>query len=768
MKVSLGRIFYPKGVINVEVDEFAIFAANVISVIEGEYESDTIKLKGNVPNLRYGNEYKVWCHLVENNNWGETYAIDTMNRVVEIQTKEDQMTFLEAILPHQTIQDMFDKYDDVLPLLESKDIEALTKINGIGEYRANEIIQEYEATKDNSIIYLKLKDAELTPAMINKLVDYYGSPDAVVDIIQHDPYSLVEVNGIGFIKADEIALKMGIEPFAECRVRGFLLHFLKEKGEEGKSYMYFDEIIDAIYMTLGDIPQNTIIEAANELLNKQQIVVFDNGEKIALTYFYNLEKNIYTELMRIQKGIVEDVEDDLENDELRHKINISDNHISESIKHSEFKQGFAFTDEQKNAIYSISTNNVIVITGSAGTGKTSTALGICDVCNDFDIVGCALSGQAALRLQQATGISCGTIHRTLGYMNGTFTYNKYNKLSIDMLIIDEATMINGLLFYSLLQSVPTGAKVIMLGDVQQLTPIGNCQIFADLLECGGNVIASNSLTKIHRQAAKSGIITTSAKIVQQKQIFKSAFVGKETLGELKDMHLDISNKTSDLLKRILDYYYSELEKFNSIMDVQICVPKRINGDISCYSLNTKIQEIINPKIEDEPEVEVFVRGSSKKDNKKYNFRIGDKVINRKNNYNARQVNSDDCKNDSLGVIFNGAMGKIESIDDNGLITIDFFENGKFRFDKKQSENLELAYACTIHSLQGSGFKSVIVALDNSSFIMNNCEILYTAITRAKKNCILVGDNYAVRKAIKTKDTKSKNTLLRKFLIGELN
>lgn len=770
MKVSLGKIFYPKGVVGVDSNEFAIFAANVISVIDGEYEEEAIKLKGNVPNLRYGNEYKVWCHLAENNNWGETYVIDTMNRIFEIKTKEDQMTFLQAILPYQTVQDMFNEYDDIVPLLETKNIEALTKIKGIGEYRANEIIQEYEATKDNSIIYLKLKDAELTSVMINKLVNHYGSPDAVVDIVQQDPYSLVEVDGIGFAKADDIARKMGIEPFAECRVRGFLLYLLKEKGEEGKSYLSYDEILDSLYSALGEIPEDIVSEVASNLLEKKQIVLLDEGEKIALSYFYNLEKNIFIELTRLQKGISNKITDsETESNDGNYVPNImdvSEKDISELIKESEFEQGFAFTDEQKEAIYSVRNNNVIAITGSAGTGKTSTALGICNVFRQYNIQGCALSGQAAYRLQQATKLHCATIHRTLNWMAGEFKYNAFNKLPVDVLIVDESTMVNGSLFYSLLKAVPTGAKVIMLGDIQQLTPIGNCQVFADILKYGSDVVASNNLSKIHRQAAKSGIITASVDIVQQKQIFDSTFNGKQTIGELKDLQLDIYKERLDLSEQVVTYYVNQMKNFDSVMDVQVCVPKRINGSLSCYNLNTKIQNQINPRVLDEPEISVFVRGSAKKDNKKYVFRVGDKVINRKNDYKARKVISENYDEDEVGTIFNGSMGIIESIVGD-LITINFFENGRFRFNIKQAENLELAYACTIHSLQGSGFKSVIVTLDNSSFIMLNCEILYTAITRAKKNCILVGNNYAIRKAINTKETKTKSTLLGKFLSGEL-
>lgn len=201
---------------------------------------------------------------------------------------------------------------------------------------------------------------------------------------------------------------------------------------------------------MGEIPEDIVSEVASNLLEKKQIVLLDEGEKIALSYFYNLEKNIFIELTRLQKGISNKITDsETESNDGNYVPNImdvSEKDISELIKESEFEQGFAFTDEQKEAIYSVRNNNVIAITGSAGTGKTSTALGICNVFRQYNIQGCALSGQAAYRLQQATKLHCATIHRTLNWMAGEFKYNAFNKLPVDVLIVDESTMVNGSLF----------------------------------------------------------------------------------------------------------------------------------------------------------------------------------------------------------------------------------------------------------------------------------------------------------------------------------
>jgi len=294
-----------------------------------------------------------------------------------------------------------------------------------------------------------------------------------------------------------------------------------------------------------------------------------------------------------------------------------------------------------------------------------------------------------------------------------------------------------------------------MGDVQQLTPIGNCQVFADILD--SDVLPIVKLTKPHRQALMSGIIPTSIKVASQEQIFSNSFDGNAVLGELKDMELDISGNKESLSNRIIKHFQSEMEKYKDIMEVQVCVPMRLKGELSCYNINTKIQDIYNPKFNDGNEIEILLE--KKKENvKKYLIRVGDKVLNTKNNYKCVNSNGDNTP------VFNGNIGIIKEIGDDGYCIIDFVGIGEVVFSKSDSKNLELAYACTVHKMQGSGFTSTIVGMDSSSFIMNNSELLYTALTRAKKYCILVGNNFAVSKAIQTKEVKTKQTFLRDMLL----
>ena len=762
IECTLDRIFYPKYAKKVDSGEFAIFSAIVTKRLENcDEDLYSIKLKGNTCTLEYGTTYKVFCKLSESHEiYGDTYELVYINKCIDISSKDKQKEFLKNVLNENLVDKLFDEYDDVIKLLEERDVKSLMKIKGIGNQVALKMIDEYEESKDYSSIYMELGQLGLTHTFIKKLVDFYHSPDTVIDVVRNNPYDLVRVDGVGFKKADEVACKVGIGQYDIRRIKGFLLHHLNEQGEAGKSYLNYQELMKALYDTLGFVPEEVVNATAKQMIDNEDVVVLENGTKIALKRFYDLEKNIMNELLRLQIGRIKVIESDsnefeseLHKDYIPKSFNIGN--WETIIQRVEEEQGFTFTDEQKAAIKLSLDNHVMALTGLAGAGKTSTANGICSLYDNYNILACALSGKASVRITEATGLPASTIHRALGYQNGQFMFNKDNKLAVDIVLIDEATMINGTLFLSLLEAIPTGAKVIIMGDVQQLTPIGNCQVFADILD--SNVLPVVKLTKPHRQALMSGIIPTSIKVANQEQIFGNNFEGNEILGELKDMELDITSSKESMSDTIINHFQTEMAKYNDIMEVQVCVPMRLKGELSCYNLNTKIQNIYNPKFNDSKEIEILLEKKNE-DTKKYLIRVGDKVLNTKNNYKCTNVEGDTTP------VFNGNIGIVKEIEDNGYCTIDFVGIGEVVFSKTDSKNLELAYACTVHKMQGSGFTSTIVGMDTGSFIMNNSELLYTAITRAKKYCVLVGNNYAISKAIQTKEVKTKQTFLRDMLL----
>lgn len=762
IECTLDRIFYPKYSKKVNSGEFAIFSAIVTKRLENcDEDLYSVKLKGNTCTLEYGTTYKVFCKLAESHEtYGDTYELVYISKCIDISSKDKQKEFLKNVLNENLVDRLFDEYDDVIKLLEERDVKSLMKIKGIGNQVALKMIDEYEESKDYSAIYMELGQLGLTHTFIKKLVDFYHSPDIVIDIVRNNPYDLVRVDGVGFKKADEVACKVGIGQYDIRRIKGFLLHHLNDQGEAGKSYLNYQELMKALYDTLGFVPEEVVNATAKSMIDNEDVVVLENGSKIALKRFYDLEKNIMGELLRLQIGRIkviesnfDEFESELHKDYTPKSFNIGN--WETIVQKVEENQGFSFTDEQKSAIKLSLDNHVMALTGLAGAGKTSTANGICSLYDNYNILACALSGKASVRITEATGLPASTIHRALGYQNGVFLFNKENKLAVDIVLIDEATMINGTLFLSLLEAIPTGAKVIIMGDVQQLTPIGNCQVFADILD--SNVLPVVKLTKPHRQALMSGIIPTSIKVANQEQIFGNSFEGNEILGELKDMEFNITSSKESMSDTILNHFQTEMNKYGDIMEVQVCVPMRLKGELSCYNLNTKIQNIYNPKLNDSKEIEILLEKKNE-DTKKYLIRVGDKVLNTKNNYKCLNAEGETTP------VFNGNIGIVKEIANDGYCTIDFVGIGEVLFSKSDSKNLELAYACTVHKMQGSGFTSTIVGMDTGSYIMNNSELLYTAITRAKKYCVLVGNNHAISKAIQTKEVKTKQTFLKDMLL----
>ena len=519
--------------------------------------------------------------------------------------------------------------------------------------------------------------------------------------------------------------------------------------------MDYNDILTAIYATLGSIPDETLAKAADELKNENVIMVSSDGSAIALVKNYELEQNIARELLRLNVNLEEIYGED-------YSCDIKD--YEEVIKDLESQQGFEFTDEQIEAMNMSLKHGVLAITGGGGVGKSTIAKGITLITQNRTkgyVQGVALSGKASLRLQEVTGVKCSTIHRYLAYQPAIgFGFNKHNQLFDNQVILDETTMVSGDIFYSLIQAIPTGSQLIILGDIKQLTPIGNCQVFSDVLSSG--VIPSIELTKLHRQAQMSAIIPTSISVSKQKQIYDKNFYGEVTLGELQDMDLVILNKQDDIRSKLVDKFMVQYElENNNIMDVQIVTMMRTRGNLSAYELNLEIQNRVNPSFSDTNQVEVLL-SKTKNDIKSYKIRQGDKVINMKNNYDTVDIKG------NIVPVFNGNIGIVKEIGDDGVAIIEFEGLGDIIIDKSDMKNIHLAYAVTTHKYQGSQCKRVVVGMDNGSYLLNNTEMLYTAITRARKHCTLVGVNSAVRQAIATRELKTKQTFLKDMLIAASN
>jgi ATP-dependent exoDNAse (exonuclease V) alpha subunit len=393
------------------------------------------------------------------------------------------------------------------------------------------------------------------------------------------------------------------------------------------------------------------------------------------------------------------------------------------------------------------TDNLIV------THNTTVTKAMISVLKDnYDFAQTALAGRAARRMTELSGYEAQTIHKLLNWNPRTFTfeYNSTNQLPYEIIIVDESSMIGGQLFYDLLCAIKTGTKLVIVGDYGQLESIGVCNVFHDLLNT--KVIPVVKLTKIHRQAQKSAIITDSINVRNNKPIFDSSFTGKEIRGELQDLELDIEKDNQTTLMRILKQYSKQMESVgNDIMRLQVIVPQKERGDISTYRINNAIQAIYNADGDNSIEI------SLSKD-KKYTLREGDKVICVKNNYKTVNLEGDETP------IFNGSIGVIRRINlDEKLMVVNFQDIGNVVLSGEFWKTIQLGYAITVHKMQGSSANTVIIGLDYSCYMMLSAEMLYTSISRAEKYCVLVAENKAIQYAIKNTKTDDKTTFLKEFI-----
>lgn len=354
-------------------------------------------------------------------------------------------------------------------------------------------------------------------------------------------------------------------------------------------------------------------------------------------------------------------------------------------------------------------------------------------------------------MTEITGRESYTIHRLLGYApqnplnKDGFTFHDDNPLDVDIVIVDEISMIDAFLFYHLIRAIPSGAKLICLGDMGQLESIGCGNIAYDMIH--SPEIATVYLSQIHRQAASSAIVIEARKIRQGTQIVNNSYTGTETRGELQDLYLDCYSDKSHTFGKIMKRFTEAMRRDNfDIMETQILVPVKSAGDACTYRINTAIQELYNPKSSSKPEIEITSQG------KIVALRKGDKVINTQNTYKTEPP------------IFNGNLGIIKEVfpSEESLI-VSFVGIGDVYIDKKQVSSIELGYAITVHKSQGSQFDYVILGVDFSSYSLLTRELLYTGITRAKKKCDLIVQTGALRTAVSKEGVSKKQTHLQQCL-----
>lgn len=734
---------------------FTIASFDLVKEIDGEVEIHpiykTFTVVGIMPYLMEDADYEISATEVENKKYGKQYQVNSINLYLPngIESKEGQKEFLDIIFTKLQVKEMYEALDDPYMTLKDGDISSLVKVKNCGMKTAVAWIDKFKTYMPLSNAMKELSEYGLTEALLRRIVNHYKSSDIAVEIIQNKPYKLIEVNGVGWHKCDEIAMKGGLKPDSPERIGTYILYYLQERANEGYSYIPADanteiengivsktqkpiNFIDTMIEFFGDDISDEALKGGLDYVN-DQLWFSDDRRFVGLKRIYDLEMSVAENLIRIRDG---------END-------FKYSNWKDIIKQKEIDQGWEYNEQQIEGIKAVLENQVVVITGKAGTGKSSIVDAMIAVLQGYSYAQTALSGRAAARMAEITHEEGYTIHRLLGFPKGDrdhggFVFHEDNKLPRDIIILDEVSMVDGELFNRLVKAIKTGSKLIMLGDTGQLECIGCMNIAADLI--ASKEIVSIELSQIHRQAANSGIITESIKARKGIQLIEKDWIGTEVRGKLNDLVLDCFSDKSNTFYKVMQHASSELEDGTDIMDLMVIAPSYKN-ESGVDNLNAALQSLYNPDSSEKKEV--FVQKSSKA----WILREGDKIINVQNDYYA--------KNKFTAGIFNGNIGVVKNIDiDANTIAVDFQDiPGIMILPKKNWKDLELGYAITCHKAQGSQRKKVIVGLDFGSFIQLSREWVYTAMTRAIDKCYMVAQNNALRYAVSKNSISVKRTHL---------
>lgn len=687
---------------------------NGYTVADIDMQDQLVTTIGFFPELQEGEQVTLSGKWVTHPNYGmqfkaESFSVEVPSSIEAIE-KYLASGLIRGIGPVTAKRMVAHFGKDTLDIIQFHPTR-LTEVEGIGNKKAEQILQSYEEQQGLRDVMLFLQNYGVTPRHAVKLYKKYE--DRTISIIKENPYKMAEdIVGVGFKKADQIAMSMGIDYNSNYRITAGVKYALYQIHQEGHTYCPEQELIKSAAELLqlsNDEVENQLLDMVMKGHLKLEMI---DGEKVYYSIpFFRAEEEV---ALRIISLVMTEIGEEIID-------------LDKRIMQVERKNKILLANKQRQAIREAMYNGLLVITGGPGTGKTTIINSILDILEESqeEVLLAAPTGRAAKRMTETTGREAKTIHRLLeyGFSNEgeeqSFQKNEDAPLAADVVIIDEVSMVDILLMNHLLKAIAPGTRLILVGDKDQLPSVGPGNVLKDIIESG--IVKVVHLDEIFRQAQESMIVINAHNI------------NKGDLPQLnvknKDFFFNRAPSKEELLQIIINLCSTRLPNykgFNPLEDIQVLTPMK-KGLVGVKQLNKSLQEVLNPPIKAKAEKQV---GEDI-------FREGDKVMQIKNNYNISwTIEGEEHKGEG---IFNGDFGIIQNIDlEDDKVSVLFDEEKLVEYDYNQLDELELAYAVTVHKSQGSEFPVVIMPISWGPPMLLTRNLLYTAVTRAKSLVVLVG------------------------------
>jgi len=687
-----------------------------------------VAVVGTVVSVTAGEYVEAIGAWVQDREHGEQFKADEM-RCTPPQTVEGVEKYLgsglvKGIGPHLARQIVKVFGERTLAVIDESPA-FLKEVKGIGPRRIQRIREGWRQHKAVRAIMVFLQSHGVGTARAVRIYKTYG--DQAVDVVRANPYRLAtDIWGVGFKTADDLARRMGVDPRSPNRARAAVRFLLQRLSQEGHVAYPESALLDPALLAgaagVTDIPVE-IMAAAVEAERQAGDLVREPAAEPPLIYLKSLflaEIGVARSLLRLQTGD-HPLPPFLDAEAAVHAV--------------EGKMGLELAAAQRDAIVQAGRSKVLVVTGGPGVGKTTIVRGILEIFSGRGLrCGlCAPTGRAAKRLTETTGREAKTIHRLLEFdpALGGFKRDAANPLDLDLLVVDETSMVDVALMYQLLRAVPRRACLVLVGDVDQLPSVGPGAVLADVIASGAVPVVR--LTEIFRQAGRS-LIVRAAHAVRRGEIPESAAPGQG------DFYFVEANEPSAAVERIVAMVRERIPKrfgLDPFRDVQVLTPMN-RSELGAHALNARLQAVLNPPAGG-PEVERFG----------WKFRAGDKVLQTRNNYQKE--------------VFNGDIGRIVSVDESEREVVVDFDGKPVAYDFGELDEISLAYALTIHKAQGSEYPAVVIPVHTQHFLMLRRNLLYTGLTRGKKLVVLVGSRKALEMAVRRQETGTRCARLRERL-----